>query len=60
VSDPHLHLVVGDVLNAQDINAAMAGQDARADVAAFVLSALMGPVSKLENSQNSLMSQGLN
>jgi len=28
VSDPHLHLVVGDILNAQDVDAAMAGQDA--------------------------------
>lgn len=27
VSDPHLHLVVGDILNAQDVDAAMAGQD---------------------------------
>ena len=28
VSDPHLHLVVGDILNARDVDAAMAGQDA--------------------------------
>jgi len=28
VSDPKLHLVVGDILNAQDVDAAMAGQDA--------------------------------
>ena len=26
--DPHLHLIVGDILNAQDVEAAMAGQDA--------------------------------
>ncbi len=28
VSDPHLHLVVGDILNAQDVDAAMAEQQA--------------------------------
>ncbi len=28
VSDPHLHLVVGDILKTQDVDAAMAGQDA--------------------------------
>lgn len=28
VSDPHLHLVVGDILHAQDVDAAMTGQDA--------------------------------
>jgi len=28
VSDPHLHWVVGDILNAKDVNAAMAGQEA--------------------------------
>ncbi len=27
-SDPHLHWVVGDILNAQDVDAAMAGQEA--------------------------------
>ena len=28
VSDPHLHCVVGDILSAQDVDAAMAGQEA--------------------------------
>jgi len=28
VSDPHLHVVAGDILNAHDVDAAMAGQDA--------------------------------
>ncbi len=28
VSDPHLHVVAGDILNARDVDTAMAGQDA--------------------------------
>jgi len=28
VSDPHLHVAAGDILNAHDVDTAMAGQDA--------------------------------